>query len=96
MNIRNGIENLSQILPSQTAATSTAAKSGGSAVGESLAGDEAKLSVAATQAAQSSSDSDVRLDKVASIQSALQAGTYNVPAGDVAQKLISSLLVVAQ
>jgi negative regulator of flagellin synthesis FlgM len=50
------------------------------------------LSVAGTQVAQTSATSDVRLDKVASVQAALQAGTYQVAASDVAHKLVDSLL----
>lgn len=92
MNVRNGIENLTQILPAQPAATPAVTKNGGNPQGGALAGDKANVSVAATQVAQSSSISDVRLDKVASIQKALQSGTYHVPAADVAKKLITSLL----
>jgi flagellar biosynthesis anti-sigma factor FlgM len=91
MNVRNGIENLTQIFPSPTA-TSAAAVRGNDPQGETLAGDKAQFSEVATQAAQSASVSDVRLDKVAAIQSALQAGTYQVPAADVAQKVVDSML----
>jgi len=37
-------------------------------------------------------DSDVRTDKVAGIQSALAAGTYNVSASAVATKVVNSML----
>ena len=57
-----------------------------------LGGDEAHLSIAGGKIAQSAASLDVRLDKVASIQSAIEAGTYQIPAVEVAKKLISSLL----
>jgi flagellar biosynthesis anti-sigma factor FlgM len=97
MNVRNGIESLPQTIATQTpaATTATPAKGTGSPPSGSPGVDQAKLSAAATQASQTAnaaSVSDVRLDKVASIQSALQAGTYRVPASDVAQKVIASML----
>ena len=92
MNISNGIENLAQIFPAQRAPVATAAKSADPPPSEVLADDKAQLSAVATQVAQSAAVSDVRLDKVASIQSALQAGTYDVSAADVAKKIITSML----
>jgi len=89
MNVRNDIENLSQILASQPAQPA-AARSTQPAVQEDA--DTAQVSSVAAQVVQSAGDSDVRLDKVASIQAALQAGTYQVPASAVAQKVIESLL----
>lgn len=95
MSIRNGIENLPQIFPSQAVSAGAPAKSPGNPQSESLAGDRAELSNVATQvsqASQASGATDVRLDKVASIQSALQSGTYDVSAEDVAQKIVASML----
>lgn len=92
MNISNGIENLAQIFPAQTGSAPAAAKSGNPPPSAELGADKAELSAVATQVAQTAATSDVRLDKVASIQNALQAGTYDVPASAVAQKLITSML----
>ena len=92
MSIRNGIENLAQIFPAQAVQPAKIANGGSVPQSESLADDKAQLSAVAKQVAQSAGASDVRWDKVASIQSALQSGTYNVSAADVAQKVISSLL----
>jgi flagellar biosynthesis anti-sigma factor FlgM len=96
MKVSNEIENLPQVSQSQTVASAPSAKTGVQAQvntqNESLNRDKAQLSVTASQAAQSSSTSDVRFDKVASIQNALQAGTYFVPASAVAERVISSLL----
>lgn len=98
MNIGNNIENLTQIFDPQTVTGAAPAKSAAQNMTQNepqKAGektDQAQLSTAASQVAQSATDSDVRLDKVASIQSALQAGTYSVPASAVAQKVVDSLL----
>ena len=102
MNIGNNIENLTQVLDPQfasrtvTGATPAKAAAQTETLNEaqktSQKTDQAQLSTTASQVAQSAATSDVRLDKVASIQSALQAGTYSVPTSAVAQKVIDSLL----
>jgi flagellar biosynthesis anti-sigma factor FlgM len=96
MNVRNNVDNLSQIVAIQSSANSQPNASSAAGVNkpqfDTLAADTTQLSAAASEVAQSTNNSDVRLDKVASIQSALQAGTYQVSASDVAQKLIGSLL----
>jgi len=92
MNVRNGIENLTQIFPSQAGGTASTAQIKNSQQSDGLGNDKAQLSLVATQAAQSASASDVRLDKVANIQGALLAGTYSVAAADVAQKVLHSML----
>ena len=55
-------------------------------------GDQAILSHAGTQVSQSVALEGVRADKVASIQQALAAGTYRIPASVVADKVIDSML----
>ena len=94
MNIGNNIENLTQVLEPQTISSSVPAKTTAQreTQNEAQKTDQAQLSAAASQVAQSAASSDIRLDKVASIQSALQAGTYSVPASAVAQKVVDSLL----
>src|SRR5882762_2688328 len=94
MNISNNIENLTQIFEPQTTGSASSAKTPvqNEAQNQTRNTDQAQLSATASQVAQSAAGSDVRLDKVAGIQSALQAGTYSVPASAVAQKVISSLL----
>jgi flagellar biosynthesis anti-sigma factor FlgM len=57
-----------------------------------LSSDQAKVSAAASQVSISASEPDVRLEKVTAIRNAIQQGSYEVPAADVAAKLISSLL----
>ena len=50
------------------------------------------LSSAGTEVAQTASESEVRMDKVASVHAALAAGTYNVPASAVAGKVVDAML----
>jgi len=90
MNIGNNIENLTPIFEVQTVPSAVPANASVSSDTQNT--DKAQLSTAASQLARSATASDVRLEKVASVQSALQAGTYSVPASAVAQKVISSLL----
>lgn len=63
--------------------------------------DQADLSSTGLAAAQnaalaasnaSPASSDVRMQLVNSIQTAIQAGTYNVPAADVADRMIQGIL----
>lgn len=94
MNVRNGIENLSQLAASQPAQTPATSKSAVASLRENT--DTAQVSAVATQVVQSAGNSDIRLDKVAGIQAALQAGTYRVPASAVAEKVIGALLNLDQ
>lgn len=94
MDIRSGLDGLKSLLGvPQTAATATPQVRNGSAAGaQSVGSDRATFSSAANGAAYTSGDDDVRLDKVASIQSSLAAGTYSVPASAVASSLVASML----
>ncbi len=66
--------------------TSSAAPNGGKT-------DQASLSASGLAAAQSATPeaSDVRMEKVASVNAAIQAGTYNVSASDVADKIMQGM-----
>ena len=94
MDIRNSLEGLKSLLgvnaaaPAATAAAKGPAEPGASA----LSSDRATLSSAGSEVSQSAADSGVRMDKVASVQAALAAGTYNVPATAVASKVVDSML----
>jgi len=94
MDIRNSLEGLKSLLG--TAATEPAsaqpAKSGAAAGTSALGSDRATLSSAGSEVSQTGASSDVRMDKVASIQAALAAGTYSVPASAVASKMVDSML----
>jgi len=54
--------------------------------------DSATLSAGARLASHMANVSDVRMDKVTGVQQALAAGTYQVDAGKVADKIILSIL----
>jgi flagellar biosynthesis anti-sigma factor FlgM len=73
---------------------SVAAKTDASVSANAASGtDQASLSSMGGIMAQAlSNDSDVRTDKVAALQQQIAAGTYNVPAGNVADKLMNALL----
>lgn len=95
MNIRNDVDGLKSILgvQSQTPATTAASKASQTTAGSAaIATDQATVSSAASSVSQAASSSDVRLDKVAAVKSALEAGTYHVPASAVASKVVDSML----
>jgi len=93
MNINNNLDALQQIFSSQEV---TKPQSGGKAsqpTDYSLGrADETTLSPAASLAAQTASDSDVRMDKVSQIRKALAEGSYQVPSSEVADKIIDQML----
>lgn len=93
MDIRSSLDGLKSLLgtaPATPATPQTArnAATGGSGIGSDLA----TFSSAASEVSLTATDSGVRADKVASIQAALAAGSYNVPASAVASKLLDSML----
>jgi len=55
-------------------------------------GDQAHLSAAANIVSQSVGQSDVRTDKVASVQAAIASGGYQVESSQLAGKLIDHML----
>jgi negative regulator of flagellin synthesis FlgM len=93
MDIRSGLDGLKSLLgvaqpspqPAQTKSTSSAAT-------EALTSDRATVSNAGSEVSSALGDSSVRADKVAGVQAALAAGTYDVPAGAVASKLVDAML----
>lgn len=97
MNLSGILNGLPDLLRSQQAgnaapATSNATASQSQAVipngGKT---DQADLSSSGLAAAQSAS-SDVRMDKVESVRASIDAGTYQVSAENVADKMMQSLL----
>lgn len=77
-------------------ADSTVQGSGSSPVQDASAGgapvDVTELSSASGAITQALQGSDVRGDKVAALQQAIAMGTYNIPAADVADKLVNAML----
>lgn len=96
MNIRSDLQAV-QSASSDTALSSVqrAAANPGThldSVSTSTSADQAHLSAAASLVSQAASLSDVRLEKVQSIQAAIASGNYHVSSSDVAQSLINHLL----
>jgi len=99
MDIRSSLDGLKSLLSTSSAdqVTSTAKSTVASqtAGASALATDSATFSSMGSQVSQAAGDEGVRMDKVTSIQSALAAGTYNVPASAVASKLVDSMMATA-
>lgn len=96
MEIQNSLDGLKSLLGvSSVGSTSPQPArndSNASGAASGITGDHATLSAAATEVSISSSSPDVRMDKVAAVQSALAAGTYEVPASAVAKKVVDAML----
>ncbi|MGB6132049.1 MAG: flagellar biosynthesis anti-sigma factor FlgM [Acidobacteriaceae bacterium] len=93
MNVTNDLQGLQQIFSSQEVTPARSSDKSGAAAGQpENSVDVATLTSAGSVAAQSAPDSDVRMDKVTAVQQALAAGTYNVPASAVADKMIDQML----
>ena len=93
MEIRNNADGLETLLVvhSRPSAQTQQVRNGSGEGQRGFGGDRATLSGAATSAAQSALVPGVRRDKVAAVQAALAAGTYNVPAA-LATRLVESML----
>jgi flagellar biosynthesis anti-sigma factor FlgM len=94
MEMRNSLDGLKTLLgvPSTEPTKPLSTKNGSATEVAGLAGDRASLSNAGSEVSQTAADSDVRMDKVAAVRAALEAGTYNVPASEVAGKLLDAML----
>jgi len=93
MDIRSSLDGLKSLLgvtPPDTAATRQ--KSNPATTGSGLTSDRATFSSAASEVSLTAAESGVRADKVAGVQAALAAGTYNVAPSAVASKLVDSML----
>lgn len=93
MDIRNSLDGLKSLLgvpPAATATTQTKASTPASP--GALSSDRATLSSAGSEVASTAADSDVRTGKVADIQAALAAGSYNVAPAAVASKVVDAML----
>jgi flagellar biosynthesis anti-sigma factor FlgM len=97
MNLSGILNGLPGLLHPQQAGKTDSATSGANNLPQQVAAanggktDQADLSSTGLAAAQSAS-SDVRMEKVQGVRSAIDAGTYQVSAGHVADKMIQGLL----
>ena len=94
MDIRSSLDGLKSLLGVTPAATTVTQKSNPAAPNSTggLGSDRATFSSAGSEVSLSASDSGIRTDKVAAVQAALAAGTYNVPATAVASKMVDAML----
>jgi flagellar biosynthesis anti-sigma factor FlgM len=94
MDIRSSLEGLKSLLGTAATASTVSQSQGTSATtsGSALGSDSATVSSAGSEISQVAADSGVRVDKVASIQAELTAGSYDVPASAVASKVVDSML----
>ena len=94
MDIRSSLDGLKSLLGATppTPAATQPAKNGAATGGSAISSDRATFSNAANEVSLTAADSGVRADKVASIQAALAAGSYNVPASAVASRLVDAML----
>jgi negative regulator of flagellin synthesis FlgM len=94
MDIRSSLDGLKSLLGSAPAPPTApqAAKSGLNATGSAMGSDQVTFSSAASEVSLTAADAGVRMDKVAGIQAALAAGSYNIPASAVAAKVVDSML----
>ena len=93
MDIRNSLDGLRSLLGVNPTDPSTPqSKTSTPTAPSSFDSDRATFSSAASEVSQAASGEDVRADKVAGVQAALAAGTYNVPASAVASKVVDSML----
>jgi negative regulator of flagellin synthesis FlgM len=102
MSYANGVGNAQQTIGPVTTSAATPARQATAPSGEAnqsaVSGanvqhaDQTSLSATAGLVASALEGSDTRSEKVASLQQAIAAGTYNVPSSAVAGKIIQSLL----
>jgi flagellar biosynthesis anti-sigma factor FlgM len=95
MDVRNSLEGLKTLLGVNQAAAAPAAgatKKQASTGGTAFDSDQATLSTAGSEVSHTAADGGVRMEKVAQVQAALQAGSYNIPATAVASKMVDAML----
>lgn len=93
MEIRNNLNTLNSVANVETAGNQPAtAQRDASATPTEHVTDRATVSTAGSQISQPAPDADVRWEKVAAVQQALADGTYDVPASEVATKMVDSML----
>jgi len=96
MSYASGIGSLHQainsVTPSEAKPAIRTSASDGQINEKPVVTDQTNLSSTAGLVAQALESSDTRSARVASLQQAISAGSYNVPSSNVADKIIQSLL----
>lgn len=97
MDIRNSLDGLKSLAGvAAPASPATPGRATGTAGASALSNDSATLSRVGSEVSLTATDSDVRMDKVSSIQAALASGSYSVPALAVASKLVDAMMNMKQ
>jgi negative regulator of flagellin synthesis FlgM len=86
------LNGVSGINGTSAAAAASGAEKKPESVASAAVSDQATVSSTGGLVAAALSTSDVRQDKVASLQAAIASGSYNVSSSDVASKIVDSLL----
>ena len=92
MDTRNSLDGVKSLLGVESMPASTRPNRSQRADDSALGSDSATLSCAAREVSQAAGEDVVRTEKVASIQAALAAGTYEVPASAVATRIVDVML----
>ena len=92
MNVRNDLQPTQPISTEAQISPVERVSSALSGASAAAASDQAHLSGVASLASHASSISDVRTEKVLSIQAAIASGSYQVSSADVAQSLMGHML----
>ena len=93
MDIRNSLDGLRSLLGVNTPTQPAPGPRSNATPGPSALGsDHATLSSAGNQVQLTAGEDGVRMDKVAGVQAALAAGTYNVPSAAVSTKMVDAML----
>jgi negative regulator of flagellin synthesis FlgM len=97
MDIRNSLDGLKSLLGVSTPTPAAPQpKSNSISGGSALGSDQATFSSAGNEVSLTAAEPGVRTDKVAAVQAALAAGTYDVPPSAVASKVVDSMLGAEQ
>lgn len=97
MDIRSSFDGLKSLLGVNPAPQATTATNSGTTSSPSaLSSDSATLSSAGSEVLLTAGEDGARMDKVAGVQAALAAGSYNVSPMAVASKMVDSMLAAGQ
>ena len=92
MDIRTSLDGLKSLLGVTSQTQPAVGPKGNATTGASALGsDRATLSSAGSEVSLTAGEDGVRPEKVAGVQAALAAGTYNVPASAVASKMVDAM-----
>jgi flagellar biosynthesis anti-sigma factor FlgM len=92
MDIRSSLDGLRSLLGVTGQPAGSTSRTNAQAGALASGSDRATLSSAGSEVSESASADGVRMDKVAAVQQALQAGTYDVSASAVASKMVDAML----